>query len=278
MSEYSDFYACSTKLVHFIPYKLQKAFSPPTAIIFHQSSGFVVTAVGTKILKYDIATGSFLGYFTDLDEADITALCEDGLRGRRLLCGNEKGKYYLINFTDGSVIDELKVHTKGIVNEMKIHTMEVTKHNHNHRHKHTKQLQSQAPICLPFIIILQHDTPSFHLCHFPPPPPQVTSLLCRRKGDRTIIYSSSVDGSIALCEEVHGRLFCRCLMDHAFGPKIGVKNLQHCPTLGVIVATSNKTFWGVWCDTSLRKILCIREKSVVHAVAVIGCSRDAEGE
>ena len=130
MSEYSDFYAGSTKLMHFVPYKLQKAFSPPTAIIFHQASGFVVTAVGSKILKYDIATGSFLGYFTDLDEADITALCEDGLRGRRLLCGNEKGKYYLINFTDGSVIDELKVHTKGIVNEMKIHTMEVTiQHN-----------------------------------------------------------------------------------------------------------------------------------------------------
>ena len=34
--------------------------------------------------------------------------------------------------------------------------------------------------------------------------PQVTSLLCRRMGDRTLIYSSSVDGSIALCEEVSG--------------------------------------------------------------------------
>ena len=101
--------------------------------------------------------------------------------------------------------------------------------------------------------------------------------MCHRKGDRTIIYSASVDGSIALCEEIHGRLSCRSLMDHAFGAKIGVKGLQHAPTLGVVVATSNKKFWGVWCDTSLRKILCVREKSDVHAVRVIGCSRDAEG-
>ena len=106
--------------------KTQKAFSPPTAILFHQSSGFIVTAVGRTIMKYDISTGAFLGFFPQVSDADITAMCEDGLRGRRLLCGNEQGRYYLINFTDGSVIDELKVHTKGIINEMKAHTMEIT--------------------------------------------------------------------------------------------------------------------------------------------------------
>ena len=73
-----------------------------------------------------LSTGAFLGFFPDVSDADITAMCEDGLRGRRLLCGNEQGRYYLINFTDGSVIDELKVHTKGIINEMKAHTLEIT--------------------------------------------------------------------------------------------------------------------------------------------------------
>ena len=126
MSEFTDFFACSTKLVHFIPYKQQKAFSPPTAVLFHESQCFVVSAIGRTIIKYDIATGNFLGYFSDISKSDITAMCEDGNRGRRLLIGNDQGRYYLINFTDGNVIDELKVHTKGIVNEMKIHTMEVT--------------------------------------------------------------------------------------------------------------------------------------------------------
>ena len=32
------------------------------------------------------------------------------MRGRRLFCGNNKGTLYLLNFTDGSIIDELKVH------------------------------------------------------------------------------------------------------------------------------------------------------------------------
>ena len=83
-------------------------------------------------------------------------MCEDGLRGRRLLVGTEQGTrhprpthtlcsaspspdaspdvspwpaptlvllsgtYYLVNFTDGSVIDALKVHTKGIFTDMKV--------------------------------------------------------------------------------------------------------------------------------------------------------------
>ena len=34
---------------------------------------------------------------------------QDGMRGRRLFCGNNKGTLYLLNFTDGSIIDELKV-------------------------------------------------------------------------------------------------------------------------------------------------------------------------
>ena len=42
-----------------------RAFSPPQAVLYHSSSGFVVTAVGKQLLKYDIATGAFLGYFPD---------------------------------------------------------------------------------------------------------------------------------------------------------------------------------------------------------------------
>ena len=133
MSEFTDFFACSTKLVHFIPYKQQKAFSPPTAVLFHESQCLVVSAIGRTIIKYDLATGNFLGYFSDISNSDITAMCEDGNRGRRLLIGNDQGRYYLINFTDGNVIDELKVHTKGIVNEMKIHTMEVSQSVNDHQ-------------------------------------------------------------------------------------------------------------------------------------------------
>jgi len=63
--EYSDFFAVSTKLLHFVPMKVGRAFSPPQAVLYHSSSGFVVTAVGKQLLKYDIATGAFLGYFPD---------------------------------------------------------------------------------------------------------------------------------------------------------------------------------------------------------------------
>ena len=36
------------------------------------------------------------------------------------------------------------------------------------------------------------------------------------------------------------------------------------------------SFWGVWDDASLRRIVCIREKSHVNALRIIGASRDEE--
>jgi len=65
-------------------------------------------------------------------------------------------------------------------------------------------------------------------------------------------------------------------MDHSFGSRIGVHCLQHAPAVRAIVAASSAAFWGVWDDQSLRKILCVREKSVVNALSVVAYSRDAE--
>jgi hypothetical protein len=216
-SNYEDFFAMSTKLMHFVPVKSAKTFNPPTACIFHESSAFIVTSVGKEIKKYDICTGTYVGAFPVFSPYDLTALCQDGLRGRRLFCGNNKGTLYLLNFTDGSIIDELKVHGK-----------------------------------------------------------EISRIVCNRVGDRTIIYTSSLDGCIALTEEVAGRLSVRSMIDRIFGPHSAVQYVEHAPSIRVLVGVSSKNFWGVWDDASLRKILCVREANVVNAVRIVGASRDAE--
>jgi hypothetical protein len=47
--------------------------------------------------------------FPTVSASDITALSQDGQRGRRLYCGNNHGELYLLNFMDGSVIDQVRV-------------------------------------------------------------------------------------------------------------------------------------------------------------------------
>ena len=74
--------------MHFLPEKNAKDFQPPTACIFHESSGFLVTAVGKTLLKYDICTGAFVSAFPTISASDVTAIAQDGMRGTyvRTLC------------------------------------------------------------------------------------------------------------------------------------------------------------------------------------------------
>ena len=106
-SYYSDIIACSSKLMHFAPEKNAKDFQTPTACIFHGSSSFLVTAVGKTLLKYDVCTGVFISSFPPISASDITALASDGVRGRRLYCANNRGELFLVNFMDGSIIDQV---------------------------------------------------------------------------------------------------------------------------------------------------------------------------
>ena len=75
-SNYVDFFALSSKLMHFVPVKSAKQFNPPTACMFHESSAFIVTSVGKEIKKYDVCTGTYVGAFPVFSPFDLTALCQ----------------------------------------------------------------------------------------------------------------------------------------------------------------------------------------------------------
>ena len=217
-SYYSDFIACSSKLLHFLPLKSSKDFQPPTTCMFHESSSFIVTVVGKTLIKYDICTGSYLSAFPTVSPTDITAIVADGSRGRRLFCGNSKGHILMINFMDGSIIDQLAVHGK-----------------------------------------------------------EVTTIACHRPGDRVVIFSGSLDGQIGMLEESNGVLKIRTVIEHVFGDvDTAVYKIKHAPQINTLLAVSMKSFWGLWDDTTLKRILVVREQSIVNAVCIVGVSRDAE--
>ena len=55
-------------------------------------------------------------------------------------------------------------------------------------------------------------------------------------------------------------------------------SIPNCYCIYLYFTPSSATFWGLWDDASLRRIICIREKSHVNALRIIGASRDAEDQ
>jgi WD40 repeat protein/Ca2+-binding EF-hand superfamily protein len=113
-SYYSNIGACSSKLLNFIPEKIAKEFIPTIAATFSETAGTIFTVVGRSVLKYDIVSGYFVNYFPELEASDITAICMDGARGRRIYVGCANGRLLLINSVSGAVLEDLHVTKKDI--------------------------------------------------------------------------------------------------------------------------------------------------------------------
>lgn len=113
-SYYSNLIACSTKLIHFLPEKNTREFIPPMACVCNESSAALVTAVGRSVLTYDLSHGQFSTIFEGIGTSDISAICFDGERGRRMFLGTAKGEIMLINSISGTVIHSLHYHQKDI--------------------------------------------------------------------------------------------------------------------------------------------------------------------
>lgn len=113
-SYYSDIVVCSTKLMHFLPEKNAKEFVPPSCCVFNESAASIMTSCGHSIIKYDVCTGQFISTFPDVCGVDLSAMCMDGVRGRRVYVGCSNGDLLIVNVNNGAIIDKLSVHTKEI--------------------------------------------------------------------------------------------------------------------------------------------------------------------
>jgi WD40 repeat protein len=214
-SYYSDIIACSTKLLHFHPEKNVKEFVPPSASVFNDAGSSVITTFGKTLIAYDISSGEFSSVFEDISTHDISAVCLDGERGRKVYVGNSAGELMLINATTGMIIDKVHYHSK-----------------------------------------------------------EITSLCQKNKG-RSCVYSSSMDGHLRLIEESNGKLHLHHSLENAFGLGVGITRIKSVPSLSLIVATSSGKQWGVFHDTSMKKLFVVHQNEVVTAFEILGASHDA---
>jgi len=113
-SYYSNVIACSSKLMHFVPEKNTKEFIPPAVSVFNEAASNIITTVGKSVLTFDISLGAFSDVFENVTSHDLTALCMDGERGRRMYVGNTAGELVLLNSMNGAIIDSVQYHSKDI--------------------------------------------------------------------------------------------------------------------------------------------------------------------
>lgn len=113
-SYYSDIVAIGSKFLRFLPEKNAKEFIPPTCSIYNDSTSSIMTGVGRSLVKYDVTKGFFIAQFSNINTAEVTALCLEGDRGRKLYVGFGNGDFNLVNYTSGQVLISMKVHQQEI--------------------------------------------------------------------------------------------------------------------------------------------------------------------
>lgn len=111
---YSNIQAFSTKIVQFIPEKNARAFQPPTCAAFNESTGCVAVAVSTNVLKYEVASGTFVTAFNNVSDSEVTAMCFDDTRGRKIYVGTNSGDIVLLNFSTGVELFSDNVHRREV--------------------------------------------------------------------------------------------------------------------------------------------------------------------
>lgn len=109
-SVYSDIIACSTKLMHFVAKRNSKEFVRPSRSVFNEIAAESMTSVARSLVRYDLSQGQFLHTYMDIWPSDISAMCLDEERGRRIYLGFADGAVVLMNYMNGEFIETVEGH------------------------------------------------------------------------------------------------------------------------------------------------------------------------
>eukprot|EP01035_Chromulina_nebulosa_P018163 gene18163-23821_t len=94
--------------------------------------------------------------------------------------------------------------------------------------------------------------------------------------NRNFIYTCSMDGRIRSIEEHNGILSIHNTIENAFGDEKGITSLKLITSLGLLIATSSSKAWGIWNETTFKKIIILHESDLVLGLEVLGSSRDSD--
>jgi hypothetical protein len=97
---------------------------------------------------------------------------------------------------------------------------------------------------------------------------EVTSLTSFKR-QQNKCCAGFVDGKMKMLEEINGKIRVHNTLDDPFGVNVGIGNLKISSLLRAVVASSIGNAWGIWNDTSFRRIMLIKERSNVNSIEII---------
>ena len=101
-----------------VPVKTMREFAPPSSSIYNSTSYQFVSAVGNTVHVWDSRTGRYLERFR-VDKREISSMCFDMPRMRRVFLGTESGAIATLNYVTGEVLAVCAAHDRevsGLIN------------------------------------------------------------------------------------------------------------------------------------------------------------------
>ena len=109
--EFSDLLIGASRPTRMLPNKIMKEFVDPVRATFNGVASHFVCAIGDSIHLWDMRDGEHLDRFHDISSSakDISSMCIDQPRQRRIYVGLEDGHVVILNYVTGDVLSKYQV-------------------------------------------------------------------------------------------------------------------------------------------------------------------------
>ena len=113
VDDFPDLFFGGSRVYHMVPVKTMREFAPPSSSIYNSTSYQFVSAVGNTVHVWDSRTGRYLERFR-VDKREISSMCFDMPRMRRVFLGTESGAIATLNYVTGEVLAVCAAHDREV--------------------------------------------------------------------------------------------------------------------------------------------------------------------
>ncbi|KAJ1448854.1 hypothetical protein M885DRAFT_125048 [Pelagophyceae sp. CCMP2097] len=115
VDDFPDMFVGGARLHHLVPVKATREFAPPACCAYNSTSWHFVAAVGDRVHAWDARSGDYVQRFVaaapaSARAADVSAMCFDEPRQRRLFVGTDVGDLVVLNYVTGAVLFHARPH------------------------------------------------------------------------------------------------------------------------------------------------------------------------
>jgi hypothetical protein len=101
---------------------------------------------------------------------------------------------------------------------------------------------------------------------------EITSII-KLEDDRKRVFTASLDGRLCSLEETNGKFHVHNSIESCF-VSFGIISMKLLPSINILALCSNGKTWGLWHETSFKKVCVMHEEQYIMGFEILGVSRD----